>query len=75
MLPNTMVPPRTGHLDFSENRIDEEIGTMRVCGVLENPDEVLTPGLFGRMNVPVSLPYEGVLITMTRSCPIRTGGW
>jgi multidrug efflux pump subunit AcrA (membrane-fusion protein) len=33
-----------------------------VRAVLENPDEILTPGLFGRVNVPGSLPYEGVLI-------------
>lgn len=37
-------------------------GTMRVRAVLENPDELLTPGLFGRVNVPGSLPYEGILI-------------
>lgn len=56
------IPPQTGYLDFSENRIDAETGTMRVRAVLENPDEILTPGLFGRVNVPGSLPYEGVLI-------------
>jgi RND family efflux transporter MFP subunit len=56
------IPPQTGYLDFSENRIDAQTGTMRVRAVLENPDEILTPGLFGRVNVPGSLPYEGVLI-------------
>ncbi|MEL6102356.1 MAG: efflux RND transporter periplasmic adaptor subunit [Pseudomonadota bacterium] len=56
------IPPQVGYLDFSENRIDEETGTMRVRAVLENPDELLTPGLFGRINVPGSLPYEGILI-------------
>ena len=35
---------------------------MRVRAVLPNPDDVLTPGLFGRINVPGSLPYEGVLV-------------
>lgn len=35
---------------------------MRVRAVVGNPDGVLTPGLFGRVNVPGSLPYEGVLI-------------
>lgn len=56
------VPSQIGFLDFSENRIDEETGTMRVRAVLDNPDELLTPGLFGRINVPGSLPYQGVLI-------------
>lgn len=61
-LSDNSIPPRTGVLDFSENRIDEETGTMRVRAILENPDDILTPGLFGRVNVPGSLPYEGILI-------------
>ncbi len=56
------IPVQVGRLDFSENRIDDETGTMRVRAVLSNPDELLTPGLFGRVNVPGSLPYEGILI-------------
>ncbi|GFE49589.1 MexE family multidrug efflux RND transporter periplasmic adaptor subunit [Roseobacter cerasinus] len=59
---DSRVPPQIGRLDFSENRIDPDTGTMRVRAVLPNPDELLTPGLFGRVNVPGSLPYDGVLI-------------
>ena len=51
-----------GRLDFSENRLDEASGTMRVRAVLDNAGGVLQAGLFGRVNVPGSLPYEGVLI-------------
>ncbi|WP_366140474.1 efflux RND transporter periplasmic adaptor subunit [uncultured Tateyamaria sp.] len=61
-LSDARIPPQEGQLDFSENRIDEATGTMRVRAVLPNPDEVFTPGLFGRVNVPGSLPYDGVLI-------------
>ena len=53
---------RQGRLDFSENRLDENSGTMRVRAVFSNQDLVLQPGLFGRVNVPGSLPYRGVLI-------------
>lgn len=52
----------SARMDFSENRIDPATGTMRVRAVVANPDGVLTPGLFGRVNVAGSLPYEGVLI-------------
>ncbi len=55
-------PPRTGTLDFSENRLDQATGTMRVRAVFENADLVLQPGLFGRINVPGSLPYDGILL-------------
>jgi multidrug efflux system membrane fusion protein len=55
-------PPFDGRLDFSENRIDPDSGTMRLRAVIPNPDLVLQPGLFGRINIPGSLPYEGILI-------------
>lgn len=61
-LSDRRIPPKTGYLDFSENRIDAETGTMRVRAVLENEDGLLTPGLFGRVNVPGSLPYQGILV-------------
>lgn len=51
-----------GVLDFAENRLDEATGTMRVRAIVDNAQGVLQPGLFGRVNVPGSLPYEGVLI-------------
>lgn len=51
-----------GRLDFAENRVDRETGTVRVRAVLPNPDLVLQPGLFGTINIPGSLPYRGVLI-------------
>src|SRR3546814_12554718 len=35
---------------------------MRVRAVFDNPDLVMQPGLFGIINIPGSLPYEGVLI-------------
>ncbi len=61
-LSDRSIPPQRGILDFSENRIDRETGTMRVRAILENPDDILTPGLFGRISVPGSLPYEGILV-------------
>jgi len=51
-----------GTLDFAENRVDEGTGTMRVRAQFDNPDFVMQPGLFGIINIPGSLPYEGVLI-------------
>lgn len=52
----------TGILDFSENRLDAATGSMRIRAVIGNPEGVLTPGLFGRVNVPGSLPYTGILV-------------
>jgi len=51
-----------GKLDFAENRIDNATGTMRVRATFPNADGVLQPGMFGRINVPGSLPHSGVLV-------------
>ncbi|MDP9136779.1 MAG: efflux RND transporter periplasmic adaptor subunit [Pseudomonadota bacterium] len=61
-LADSAEPPVKGTLDFAENRIDAATGTMRVRARLANPGLVLQPGLFGRVNVPGSLPHRGILI-------------
>lgn len=54
--------PFTGKLDFAENRIDNATGTMRLRARFDNPDGILQPGMFGRVTVPGSLPYRGVMV-------------
>lgn len=51
-----------GKLDFAENRIDSATGTVRLRARFDNPEGVLQPGMFGRINVPGSLPYRGVML-------------
>lgn len=54
--------PFNGKLDFAENRIDRETGTMRVRARFDNPNLVLQPGLFGRVEVSASNTYKGILV-------------
>jgi RND family efflux transporter MFP subunit len=51
-----------GKLDFAENRVDSESGTMRVRASFANPDFVLQPGLFGRVDISGSNTYRAVLV-------------
>lgn len=51
-----------GEVDFAENRIDNETGTMRVRAIVRNQDFFLQPGLFGRISIPSSPVYKGILI-------------
>jgi RND family efflux transporter MFP subunit len=54
--------PFTGKLDFAENRIDSQTGTMRVRARFDNPNFVLQPGLFGRVQVEASNVYRAILV-------------
>lgn len=54
--------PRQGHMDFVDNRFDPETATMRARGIFPNPNHVLLPGMFARIRIPGSAPYQAVLI-------------
>jgi RND family efflux transporter MFP subunit len=54
--------PFKGKMDFAENRIDTQTGTIRVRARFDNPDYILQPGLFGRVSVEASNTYKAILI-------------
>ena len=54
--------PHQGHMDFVENRLDEETGTIRGRAILPNGNLDLTPGLFARVRLPGSPRYDATLI-------------
>lgn len=54
--------PHTGHMDFVDNRIDPNTGTMRGRAILSNDDGLLAPGLFCKVRIPGSGRYQAVLI-------------
>ena len=51
-----------GILDFNDNKIDRNTGTLRARGVFENPKEYLTPGLFVRVRMPFGTPHQALLV-------------
>jgi RND family efflux transporter MFP subunit len=55
--------PHKGEIDFSDNKVDQSTGTLRVRGKIANPKpRVLSPGLFVRVRLPVGDPHQAVLI-------------
>ena len=51
-----------GQMDFVDNVIDRSTGTIRGRATFANPDGVFTPGMFARVRVPASPPYEALLV-------------
>ncbi len=62
MLTDEKAYSREGTLDFTDNRVDSATGSMRLRASLPNKDLFLTPGLFGRIAVPGSPRYRGVML-------------
>lgn len=51
-----------GRMDFVDNAIDPNSGTIRAHAVVSNPNGFLTPGLFGRARLLGSGAYRAVLV-------------
>lgn len=51
-----------GRMDFIDNAIDRSTGTIRGRAVFRNLDGIFTPGMFARVQVPASPPYETLLV-------------
>jgi RND family efflux transporter MFP subunit len=49
-------------MDFLDNTIDQNSGTIRAHAVIANPDGFLTPGMFGRARLLGSGTYKAMLI-------------
>ena len=52
----------TGKMDFVDNVIDRATGTIRGRAVIPNSSGLFTPGMFARIRVPGSAPFETLLL-------------
>jgi RND family efflux transporter MFP subunit len=51
-----------GRMEFVDNAVDPNSGTIRAHAVIANPDGFLTPGLFGRARLLGSGTYHAMLV-------------
>ncbi|MFL6798043.1 MAG: efflux RND transporter periplasmic adaptor subunit [Xanthobacteraceae bacterium] len=51
-----------GRMDFVDNVIDRSTGTIRGRAQFANADRLFTPGMFARIQVPTSDPYQALLV-------------
>jgi RND family efflux transporter MFP subunit len=54
--------PHQGVIDFVDNQVDVNTGTVQIRCVLGNPTTILTPGLFVLSRIPASGRYQALLI-------------
>ncbi len=51
-----------GVINFKDNQLNPGTATMRVRGLLQNPDGFLSPGMFARVRTPASKQEERLLL-------------
>jgi RND family efflux transporter MFP subunit len=54
--------PHSGVMDFVDNQLNSQTGTIRARAVLQNKDGLYTPGLFARVQLLGSSEYSAILI-------------
>ena len=54
--------PREGYVDFIDNRVTPDTGTIRLRAVLDNTDHQLVPGLYTRVKLLAPKPEQVILI-------------
>jgi membrane fusion protein, multidrug efflux system len=54
--------PHAARLDFVDNQVDPNHGTIRARAVLDNSDGLFTPGLFARMKLVSPSRYSAALV-------------
>ena len=54
--------PHEGVLDFVDNQVDPQTGTIRSRAVLDNHDRAFTPGLFARVRLQGSESHSALLV-------------
>ncbi|WP_263145782.1 multidrug efflux RND transporter periplasmic adaptor subunit MexE [Pseudomonas sp. RIT-PI-AD] len=61
-LSNEEGTPHLGQLDFLDNQVNRQTGTIRGRAVFDNRDGQFTPGLYARIKLVGSATYDAVLI-------------
>jgi RND family efflux transporter MFP subunit len=54
--------PHHGRMQFVDNALDPQTGTIRAHAVVDNPNHFLTPGMFGRARLLGSGTYKAMLV-------------
>ncbi|HVI27106.1 efflux RND transporter periplasmic adaptor subunit [Hansschlegelia sp.] len=61
-LPNSDKFNIDGRIDFADNQLDQQTGTLRLRATIPNKDGALVSGVFGRLRMQASKPYDALLV-------------
>ncbi len=62
ILANGSEHPQKGRIVFIDRAVDVKTGTLRLRGQFPNPEQLLRPGMFGRMRLDLGLRADSILV-------------
>jgi RND family efflux transporter MFP subunit len=54
--------PHQGKVNFVDNQVNPDTGTLTLRAVLPNSDRSLRPGMFARVRLPIGAPHKALLV-------------
>jgi multidrug efflux system membrane fusion protein len=54
--------PHRGMVNFVNNQVNPATGSITIRGVFDNPQRLLSPGMFVRVRLPIGQPHQALLI-------------
>ena len=62
ILSDGSVYPNKGWYEMADRQVDQKTGTIRIAGAFDNPDNILRPGQFARLRIPVGTATKALLV-------------
>ncbi len=62
ILADGTVSPRRGDVTFADRQVDPRTGTLQLEASFPNPDQLIRPGQFGRVRLPLDVLTNAVLV-------------
>ena len=56
------VYPHQGIVDFTDNRVDLNTGTLRFRAKIDNPNQMISPGLFVKVRLPIGEAHPALMV-------------
>jgi RND family efflux transporter MFP subunit len=54
--------PHKGKIDFEDNQLQSQTGTLMLRGTFPNADRLLSPGMFVRIRLPIGEPHDSLIV-------------
>jgi RND family efflux transporter MFP subunit len=54
--------PHLGSFDFADRQVNVSTGTIRIAALFPNPDSILRPGGYAKVQVPVQIQHNALLV-------------
>jgi len=65
--------PHVGSFDFADRQVNVSTGTIRIAALFSNPDNILRPGGYAKVLVPIRVQHDALLVPQRAVSELQGG--